>query len=495
MQKLQFSWVTRSNLPLYLNIFLPVAVISSFAIIMWLLILNSGLNFDEGYNLQVPVNLLRNGIYGSRTLSGFTIFDPFISSGPAFLLPITFIFRIFGISVINARIVCLLVAIITITGLYVFNRMLRNTMATILGLGLLFCVQASLLRFISILGDGLGICLVIAGLIVWAIAEKKKSTGYAFTAGLLLGTSVWAKPSMVIAVSVIVLAILIAFVRPQYPLLLRIFFVFSLTAFAVSAAWFTLSILMTWHTGSIFSGSASRLIEEQLNFEFIKNIRNNLPMTYKTIGLAVILTSIINLLQNRRNKDFSSARMASNLLPLIWIIWWFLFNRYTVDRHLYPGLIFGIIPITQFFIYPAVNKYSNLLKVIIAIILAIGALPAIKDTGNYLSHLDQKYSIKVDQEQMADYVAKLPPDAQIMGWDWFMDWDIAFLSQRVFGDLSTETIVPIEDSIFIMVTLTMKNAGILDQNILPIVNQCAGTLIYKQGGYELYEIKGLCKLK
>ena len=154
MQKLRFSRVTRSSLPLYLNIFLPIFVVSCFAFIMWLLILNSGLNFDEGYNLQVPVNLLRNRVYGSRTVTGFTIFDPFISSGPVFLLPITFIFRIFGISVINARIVCLFFAILTITGLYIINRMLRNTMATVLGLGLLFCVQTSLVRFISILGDG-----------------------------------------------------------------------------------------------------------------------------------------------------------------------------------------------------------------------------------------------------------------------------------------------------------------------------------------------------
>ena len=218
-------------------------------------------------------------------------------------------------------------------------------------------------------------------------------------------------------------------------------------------------------------------------------------MMHKTIGLAVILSSIINLLQNRSNNDFRSARMASNLLPLIWIIWWLLFNRYTVDRHLYPGLIFGIIPITQLFVHPAANKYSHLLKVIIAILLVIGALPAIKDTGNYLSQLDQKYSIKVDQEQMADYVAKLPPDAQIMGWGWFLDWDIAFLSQRVFGDLSTKAIVPPEDNIFIVVTLTMENAGILDQNILPIVNRCSGNLIYKQGGYELYEIKGFLQAK
>jgi len=59
--------------------------------------------YDEAYNLQVPLSIIKYKTYD--TIYGFRNFDGFstITTGPTVLFPISIIFKIFGVGVLRAR--------------------------------------------------------------------------------------------------------------------------------------------------------------------------------------------------------------------------------------------------------------------------------------------------------------------------------------------------------------------------------------------------------
>lgn len=66
---------------------------------------------DDAFNLQVPYNLVKIGSYasfGAVWEGADKVFDPYLTTGPVISLPITLVFKIFGIGIVQARIVMLL---------------------------------------------------------------------------------------------------------------------------------------------------------------------------------------------------------------------------------------------------------------------------------------------------------------------------------------------------------------------------------------------------
>lgn len=87
------------------------------------------LGFDDSYNLQVPSNLVRNGVYASNK----TTFDILITTGYPILLSIAAIFKLGGISVIGSRVImtaffCLFVYTINA----VFDKLLKGKKSALL---------------------------------------------------------------------------------------------------------------------------------------------------------------------------------------------------------------------------------------------------------------------------------------------------------------------------------------------------------------------------
>ena len=63
----------------------------------------SGNWYDEGIFLQAPMNLIKYGKYAILTQQGFKEFDFYLTTGPTVLLPIALSFKIFGIGLLQAR--------------------------------------------------------------------------------------------------------------------------------------------------------------------------------------------------------------------------------------------------------------------------------------------------------------------------------------------------------------------------------------------------------
>jgi hypothetical protein len=61
--------------------------------------------FDEGSYLHVPQTLVRFGVYADRSSEGFRYFGPTVALGPTVMLPIAGAYAVFGIGLLQARLV------------------------------------------------------------------------------------------------------------------------------------------------------------------------------------------------------------------------------------------------------------------------------------------------------------------------------------------------------------------------------------------------------
>jgi 4-amino-4-deoxy-L-arabinose transferase-like glycosyltransferase len=79
--------------------------------------------FDEGSHLHVPKTLVKYGVYADISSEGFRYYGPTIGVGPTVMLPIAAVFKLFGIGLLQARII---MAFYLLAALYVFYRLAEH---------------------------------------------------------------------------------------------------------------------------------------------------------------------------------------------------------------------------------------------------------------------------------------------------------------------------------------------------------------------------------
>jgi len=151
--------------------------------------------FDEGSHLHVPKALVRFGVYADYSSEGFRYDGPIMSVGPTVMLPIAAFFKLFGIGLLQARLVMVLYLLAAI---YAFYRL-----ALVLGGRRLAWVATALLvtsRGVSlieygrqVLGEVPGLFFMAAGLALWLASWEKASLRQLTLVGLLMGLSMVTK--------------------------------------------------------------------------------------------------------------------------------------------------------------------------------------------------------------------------------------------------------------------------------------------------------------
>ncbi|MBN1814616.1 MAG: glycosyltransferase family 39 protein, partial [Anaerolineae bacterium] len=145
--------------------------------------------YDEASILHVPKALVRFGVYADYSSEGFRHYGPTISVGPTVMLPIAAAFRLFGVGLLQARLVMALYLLATI---YVFYRL-----SGVLG-GRRFALVATILLVASrgprllefgrpVLGEVPALFFVVAGLWLWFTKWEKAGWKRLVLVGLLLG--------------------------------------------------------------------------------------------------------------------------------------------------------------------------------------------------------------------------------------------------------------------------------------------------------------------
>jgi 4-amino-4-deoxy-L-arabinose transferase-like glycosyltransferase len=67
--------------------------------------------FDEGHHIAAAATLARHGVYGAPQAGAIVPFDPAVLVGPPIILPVAASFAVFGVGVLQARIVMVLFAL------------------------------------------------------------------------------------------------------------------------------------------------------------------------------------------------------------------------------------------------------------------------------------------------------------------------------------------------------------------------------------------------
>lgn len=165
-------------------------------------------SFDEGANLQLPKNLLLYGQYGTRSGSDATLFDPFVSTGPAVLLPIFVAFRLFGLGLLPARVVMALFFVAAVWAFYQVTQHLFSRRAALVGslFWLSLTLESPVERGRYVFGEVPGMFYLLVGMLLWMQTLSAPSRRRLLLAGSLFGLAVLSKNIFILIVPALVAA-------------------------------------------------------------------------------------------------------------------------------------------------------------------------------------------------------------------------------------------------------------------------------------------------
>jgi 4-amino-4-deoxy-L-arabinose transferase-like glycosyltransferase len=201
--------------------------------------------FDEGSHLHVPKTLVRFGVYADYSSEGFRHYGPTLGIGPTVMLPVAAAFRLFGIGLLQARLVMVLYLLATAYAFYHLARTLGGRRFAWVATGLLVTSRgvALVLYGRQVLGEVPGLFFLVAGMGLWFARWERSGWWRLGLVGLLLGLAVITKFQYLLflapALAVAWLANLVYYrVAPQ-----RVFVLPGLVAAGCFALWQTYMIL------------------------------------------------------------------------------------------------------------------------------------------------------------------------------------------------------------------------------------------------------------
>lgn len=134
--------------------------------------------FDEGSHLHVPKTLVQHGVYADISSEGYRYYGPTVGVGPTVMLPVALVFNLFGIGLLQARLVIVLFLVSSLVGFYTVGRRLYGTFVALLALTLLLASRTLTYPGIieygrQVLGEVPGLAFLLLGTLAWLIALRR----------------------------------------------------------------------------------------------------------------------------------------------------------------------------------------------------------------------------------------------------------------------------------------------------------------------------------
>lgn len=159
--------------------------------------------FDEGSHLHVPKTLIRFGVYADYSRDGFRYFGPTIGVGPTVMLPIAAVFSVFGVGLLQARVVMALYLVGAVAAFYGLARLLGGPRLAAAAAALLVATPGlGLLEYgRQVLGEVPGLLFMTAGFVVWFSTWERAGWGRLIAAGVFFGLAVVTKNQYLLALA------------------------------------------------------------------------------------------------------------------------------------------------------------------------------------------------------------------------------------------------------------------------------------------------------
>jgi len=176
-----------------------VAMASAMAVFVFLAVFNltefPTTWFDEGSHLHVPKTLLRFGAYADYSSDGFRYYGPTVGVGPTVMLPIAGVFKLFGMGLLQARVVMVVYLLAAVAAFFQLARVLGGERLAWAATALLVATRGvGLLEYgRQVLGEVPGLFFLAAALALWFSAWEKASWKRLALVGALAGLAVVTK--------------------------------------------------------------------------------------------------------------------------------------------------------------------------------------------------------------------------------------------------------------------------------------------------------------
>jgi 4-amino-4-deoxy-L-arabinose transferase-like glycosyltransferase len=389
---------------------------------------------DEGFVLQGAINLVRYGEYGMQSVEGMRILDqPLIANGPGVVMPIAAVFRVFGIGLLQARIVMVVIMVLTAILYFWVARRLNNIMAAYVATFLLLSIpgEGFLLYGRHALGNVPALAYFLLGYGLWLTALERYDYYTPLGAGLLFGLAAITKGQYLL-----ILPVWFAVFMFDFFYLKRIG-VRRITAILVGmgiilVAWYAMQILLVgWdsvsmHFGRVGSSSAVTVAAFELS-----KVPSNVWYLFRSGFVLVVLPGFFYILWSCRLPNRKTAQQIFLVMFIVvWLVWYLFASvgwpRYAFDPYVI-GLLFTSKAIFDGFRYLQVQldlgrhdfliKPKNLL-----ILLFIGMISAAGIWG--FSQQVQAVLAEPDRspQVFAKYLqANVPSEMVIESWEWEID--------------------------------------------------------------------------
>ncbi|GAB4151984.1 MAG: glycosyltransferase family 39 protein [Roseiflexaceae bacterium] len=156
--------------------------------------------FDEGSHMMVPKTIVQDGVYADKSADGYRYHGPTIGVGPTVMLPIALSYQLFGIGLLQARMVIVLYLFTALALFFLLARRLHTPLIALVSVTILLASGTMSYEGMpeygrQVLGEVPGLAFLFLGIWAWvaALQNPKQQLRWSLLAGLGFGLAVITK--------------------------------------------------------------------------------------------------------------------------------------------------------------------------------------------------------------------------------------------------------------------------------------------------------------
>lgn len=470
--------------------------------------------FDEGWWLQIPRNLVKYGRYAPLSGSEFRATDSVVVVSPAFYLPVAASLWLFGVGLLQARLVMAVHCLVAVLLVFGLTRRLYNARAALLATALFLVLEpddhwtSPLAYGRQVMAEMPALVWCLAGMWLWATWRRTEKLTAAVAAGVALALAAAIKPQFgVVLAPTVVAAWLVEWkVTGRWP---RHAWVVVATAGVVAVLHLAfLAYMLGFHDlGRLLSGFAEASGPQVRAFLQVPALRRALGLFGRADVMAILLAALVSEgLRMRRGRPIDLGRGLPVLFVVVWLAW---FTAATPGwyRYALPAFAIGVIPLAGaldrlarvYLESAAAARFAGSRRVA-QIVVATFAVALLAQQGAKVAK-DIAGPPPGDAQRFAAYLAsQVPPGDTIATWDWplpFLAGDNRFVlpPTRTLDSVIARIQFGVEwpappydprssQARYLALGPFGRWSGVYPDDYL----RSQGTLVFQAGEYELYRI-------